>query len=128
MVDVDVADGDTTIALSGDVGRAGVVTGAVEVVASLEVGAIVRLGVTIGDDVVDIESKDDAEDVTAVGIDIGRVLAPASHSFASSFSARRVTSANLAEIASTAVKLLPRIEASSASDILPGQANPSNVY
>lgn len=71
-----------------------------------------------GDD--GIESKDDeAEDVTAVGIDIGRVLAPASHSLASSFSARRVTSTNLAEIASTAVKLLPRIEgASSASDIL----------
>lgn len=98
----------------------GAITDAAEAVAP-DTGAvaveIVRVGV-LGDDMADIGSKDEEEDVTAVGIDAGRVLAPASHSLASSFSARRVTSANFAEIASTAVRLLPRIEASSASGIL----------
>lgn len=87
----------------------------------IDVGAIgtlemARMGVP-DDDVVVIDSKDEVEDAMAVG----RVLAPASYSLASSFSARRVTSANFAEIASTAVRLLSRIEASSASDILEKQ-------
>lgn len=107
-------------AVSEGTGCTGAITDAAGAVAP-DTGAvaveIVRVGV-LGDDTADIGSKDEEEDVTAVGIDAGRVLAPASHSLASSFSARRVTSANFAEIASTAVRLLPRIEASSASGIL----------
>lgn len=107
-------------AVSEGTGCIGAITDAVETVtpgAGAVAVDIVRVGV-LDDDTADIESKDEEEDVTAVGIDTGRVLAPALHSLASSFSARRVTSANFAEIASTAVRLLPRIDASSASDIL----------
>lgn len=65
-----------------------------------------------------VENKEEVEDIAEDDMGTGRVLAPASQSLASSFSARRVTSASLAEIASTAVKLLTLPEASSASDIL----------
>jgi len=92
----------------------------------VDAGAIGRLEVVRADvpddDVAD--SKDEVDDVTATG----RVLAPASHSLASNFSARRVTSANFAEIASTAVKLLPRIEASPASGILEKRICQPNRY
>lgn len=91
-----------------------VVAVAIEVIAlGIDAMDVVWTGV-LDDDATDIESKDEAEDVTAAGTDTERVLAPASHSLASSFSARCATSANFAEIASTAVKLLPRIEAASA--------------
>lgn len=66
----------------------------------------------------DDEKSDEVEDMADDDIGTGRVLAPASQSFASSFSASRVTSASLAEIASIAVRLLPLPEASSVSDIL----------
>lgn len=66
----------------------------------------------------DDEKRDEVEDIADDDIGTGRVLAPASQSLASSFSASRVTSASLAEIASIAVRLLPLPEASSASDIL----------
>ena len=66
----------------------------------------------------DDENSDEVEDIADDDIGTGRVLAPASQSLASSFSASRVTSASLAEIASIAVRLLPLPEASSVSDIL----------
>lgn len=86
----------------------------VVVVADLSktMGGIVRAKVVVVD--VRVEEIDKAE----VGIGTGWVLAPASHNFASSFSANRVTSASFAEIASIAVRLPALPEASSASDIL----------
>lgn len=126
----DVEDGvdnnvDNTVVISAGtalgactvVDALGVVTADVDVDA-IAAEVVLRMGVT-GDGTAVIESKDEAEeDVTAVGIDTGRILAPASYSLASSFSARRVTSANFAEMASTAVRLPPICEASSASAIL----------
>lgn len=75
------------------------------------------------------ERGEGVEETADEDIGTGRVLAPASQSFASNFSARRVTSANLAEIASTAVRLLPLPEeASSASDILEKINVPRSSY
>lgn len=107
--------------VSEDIGCIWAITDTAEAVIPDVNAFVVEVMGALDGDIAGIESKDEVDDVTTVGIDIGRVLAPASHSLASSFSARRVTSANFAEIASTAVKLPPRIKASSTSDILQKQ-------